>query len=834
MAKVPELRRRLLNDAPVNPEGDYVLYWMVAFRRTHYNFALERAVEWARELKRPVLVFEALRVGYPWASDRLHTFILQGMADQHRRLADRPGVTYLPYVERAPGAGRGLLEALAARAAVVVTDDFPSFFLPRMQASAAGRLKVRMETVDSNGLLPVAAPQVVFARAHDFRRYLQRSLPDHFQARPTKDPLARFRVEGHIELPKKLVRKWAPATIDELSNPASLVADLPLDHSVVPARFAGGATEARRCATTFMKERLSAYGDGRNHPDEATASGLSPWLHFGHLSTHELFQGIIDREQWSPDAVAPKATGSREGWWGMSLGAESFLDELVTWRELGFNMSSKRADYMQYDSLPEWARKTLQQHADDPREYVYDLETFERAHTHDEIWNAAQTELVRTGRMHNYLRMLWGKKILEWTARPQDALQIMEELNNKYAVDGRNPNSYSGIFWVLGRYDRAWGPERPIYGKIRYMSSDNTKKKIRMKRYLSTYGGGKPVCFSRLCGGWSAVSRLPGTVTPQAAARQAEMLGNRVKKRLRKQQPRFERQGIRAFRLYDRDIPEIRAAVDWYDGHVVIAGYARAQTDALPDWLDRMGEGVRAALGLDADRVHLKTRRTQPKDGPRYERLARTERRLVIEEAGLKFWVNLEDYIDTGLFLDHRQMRARVRAEAEGEDFLNLYGYTGSFTCYAAAGGARSTTTVDQSSAYLDWMVDNLGLNGLGGPGDDRRSRHKAVATSVEAFVARARRDGQRWTLAVLDPPSRSTVGGPDGRGLDVQRDHRWLVDQTLSLLRRGGTLYFSTNHQRFSPDLDGLGARVEEITAQTVPEDFQPHQPHRAWRLLA
>ncbi|MEO1337405.1 MAG: deoxyribodipyrimidine photolyase, partial [Myxococcota bacterium] len=228
------------------------------------------------------------------------------------------------------------------------------------------------------------------------------------------------------------------------------------------------------------------------HPDQTTASGLSPWLHFGHLSVHEVFQSLVDQEKWSPDAVAPKASGSREGWWGMSVGAESFLDELITWREVGFNMSSKREDYTAYESLPEWARKTLETHADDPRDHVYDLDTLENARTHDEIWNAAQTELVRTGRMHNYLRMLWGKKILEWSPHPRDALTVMIELNNKYALDGRNPNSYSGIFWVLGRYDRAWGPERPIYGKIRYMSSDNTKKKIRMTRYLSEYGGRQP------------------------------------------------------------------------------------------------------------------------------------------------------------------------------------------------------------------------------------------------------------------------------------------------------------------------------------------------------
>ena len=166
---------------------------------------------------------------------------------------------------------------------------------------------------------------------------------------------------------------------------------------------------------------------------------------------------------------------------------ESFLDELITWRELGYNMSWQREDYDQYESLPEWAQKTLAQHANDTRPHVYDLQQFDGGETHDELWNAAQRQLVTEGRIHNYLRMLWGKKILEWSTSPREALRMMIELNNKYALDGRNPNSYSGILWVLGRYDRAWGPERPIFGKVRYMSSENTARKVKVKRYIKQY-----------------------------------------------------------------------------------------------------------------------------------------------------------------------------------------------------------------------------------------------------------------------------------------------------------------------------------------------------------
>jgi deoxyribodipyrimidine photo-lyase len=172
----------------------------------------------------------------------------------------------------------------------------------------------------------------------------------------------------------------------------------------------------------------------------------------------------------------------------MSPPAESFLDELLTWREVGFNFCSQRPDFGQFSSLPAWAIKTLDAHRRDPRPDLYDLEAFESAATHDPLWNAAQRELMRDGRIHNYLRMLWGKKVLEWSASPEEALDVLIHLNNKYAVDGRDPNSYSGIFWCLGRYDRPWGPERPIFGTIRYMSSDSTKRKLDWKAYIARYG----------------------------------------------------------------------------------------------------------------------------------------------------------------------------------------------------------------------------------------------------------------------------------------------------------------------------------------------------------
>lgn len=485
---VPTLRLRDLNAQPLRPERDYVLYWMTAFRRTGWNFSLQRAVEHARALGRPLVVFEALRAGYPWASDRFHAFVIEGMREHAARLAGTP-VCYLPYLEPAPGDGRGLLEALAGRAAVVVTDDFPAFFLRRMAAAAAARLDVRLEAVDANGLLPLRATGRSFPTAFAFRAFVQKHLREHLEQFPEADPIGTggaLAPASPALLPPQLASRWPSAPLDP--SPGAL-ARLPIDHRVPVVRETPGGTVAGAHAlAAFLDGRLSRYKDERNQPELDVASGLSPYLHFGHVSVHQVFDALMTREGWTTRRLAPKGGGQREGWWGASPAAESFLDELITWREVGFHTCEYLPeDYDKYESLPGWARATLDRHADDPRAHVYSLAQFERAETHDPLWNAAQGQLVREGRIHNYLRMLWGKKILEWSASPREALDVMIALNNKYALDGRDPNSYSGIFWVLGRYDRPWAPERPIFGVVRYMSSENTARKVRVKEYVRRY-----------------------------------------------------------------------------------------------------------------------------------------------------------------------------------------------------------------------------------------------------------------------------------------------------------------------------------------------------------
>lgn len=486
MTSVPPLRIRTLTPAEVSANGDYVLYWMTAFRRTRFNFSLERAVEWSRELHKPLVILEALRSGYRWASDRLHRFVIDGMADNAEQLAQKD-VLYYPYLEPNHGAGKGLLEELASRACVVVSDDYPAFFLPRMIEAAAAHVPVRFELVDSNGLLPMRAAEKVFARAFDFRRFLQKNLLPHLDETPARDPLSRVKLRRLKGLPPEITTRWPLAESGTLLASRNNLSPFPIDHSVGPVATVGGSRAANRRLNTFVKDKLALYESARNQPVREANSGLSPYLHFGHISAHQVFEKVTRLTAWTPDKVATKSTGSSSGWWGTSPEIESFVDQLITWRELGYNMCWQRRDYDQYESLPNWAQQTLAEHASDARPHVYSVDQFEAAETHDELWNAAQRQLVREGRIHNYLRMLWGKKILEWSASPRESLAVMVELNNKYALDGRDPNSYSGIFWVLGRYDRAWGPERPIFGKVRYMSSQNTARKVRVQQFLETY-----------------------------------------------------------------------------------------------------------------------------------------------------------------------------------------------------------------------------------------------------------------------------------------------------------------------------------------------------------
>ena len=487
---VPPIRISLCNNRPLNHEGDFVLYWMIANRRIDFNYSLQRAVEYSVELKKPLVIFEALRINYPWASQRFHKFVIDGMKDNANaiELEGNKGVLYYPYLEPKHGDQVGLLESLAKRSCVVVTDDFPAFFIPAMIRLASNQIPVRFEKVDSNGILPMRSTDRVFTTAFSFRAYLHNNLRDHLSIFPKQNPLSGIDLPKLSELPKKLTDKWPSALPILRSKDDKFLKALDIDHTVKESFILGGSKAAKKSLDLFLKSNLIQYKDLGNDPDENVRSELSPYLHFGHISSHHVFKQIVKQEEWNPSHLSAKGGGKREGWWNMSPAAEAFLDQLITWREIGYNMCSKTLDYDRYDSLPSWAKVSLNKHAQDKRSFVYSLEEFQSCKTHDALWNAAQNQLINEGRIHNYLRMLWGKKILEWCETPQEALKVMIELNNRFALDGRNPNSYSGIFWVLGRYDRPWGPERPIFGSIRYMSSANTQKKLNVKKYLAKYG----------------------------------------------------------------------------------------------------------------------------------------------------------------------------------------------------------------------------------------------------------------------------------------------------------------------------------------------------------
>jgi deoxyribodipyrimidine photo-lyase len=487
MVQVPLTRVTTLNDGNSKSiaDSDYVVYWMIAFKRVGYNFALQRAVEWANTLSQPLLILEPLILDYPMSSIRFHKFILEGMKEVDEMIADT-NAYYYPFVEQSAQESEGLLKEISKNASVVVTDDYPTYFVPQMIAKASGEIDTKYELVDSNGVVPIRLSEKEYVRAHDFRRYLHKNLEDFITETPLENSLELLDKKFDPSHLKTVQKKWEPYNFKE-QNIDDFLQNLDIDKTVEISSIHGGYSYALKQLNKFIDIGYQDYAEYSSHPSKEASSQLSPYLHYGQISTHEVFEKISNLESWSPETIDPKMQGRRQGWWGSTENFESFMDELITWRELGYHTCVRRANYNQYSSLPEWAIKTLHEHSSDEREHIYSLDELIFSQTHDEIWNAAQNQLRTQGIIQNYLRMLWGKKILEWTPNPQIALSYMITLNDRFALDGRDPNSYSGVFWILGRYDRAWGPERSIYGKIRYMTSDSTSKKFNLKPYLEKW-----------------------------------------------------------------------------------------------------------------------------------------------------------------------------------------------------------------------------------------------------------------------------------------------------------------------------------------------------------
>jgi deoxyribodipyrimidine photo-lyase len=477
------------NEMKPDPDGDYVLYWMQINRRFHYNFALEYAVGWANKLGKPLLILEAFSCDYPWATDRTHTFMMQGMKE-HLDDAESRGYNYISFVEQKPGEYKRLLDRLASDACLLVTDEYPVFIMRERNEAWSKEFKIPYITVDSNGLIPLGLTEKDAYSAYFFRKIVQKNFVEAYTNPPAQHPLDQLENRDKVVLDRDRF-KGLPDGASALSDIPGFISELNINHEVEPIEWKGTRAAGLGMLGQFIGSGLKEYGEKRNDPDENKTSRMSPWLHFGKVSEYEIVKTVLDQqpEGWALDRITYN-NGSRGKFFNGDANISKYLDELITWREVGFHFAHHRDDYDKLESLPDWALETLNDHRDDPREWIYSYDELKESKTHDEIWNAAQAQLRKEGYIHNYLRMLWGKKVIEWTTNPETALQYLIDLNNTYAIDGRDPNSYSGIFWCFGRFDRAW-QERPVFGKLRYMTSESTRKKVKLKEYLNKYGSQK-------------------------------------------------------------------------------------------------------------------------------------------------------------------------------------------------------------------------------------------------------------------------------------------------------------------------------------------------------
>jgi len=451
----PRVRR--LNDRPAPAKGDYVLYWMQAFRRGHDNAALEYALARANELGVPCVVYEALRPDHPHASARIHTFVLQGAVDTAAALRDR-GVRHVFFLPRTPGEARGVLGRLAARARLVVSDDYPAFVIPAHNAAAAARVPCPFIVVDDCAVVPLALLSKPEVAARTLRPKVMAALPTWLrpleEARPTVPPPARLDLPFEpLDLSQPRIEPWASSCS--------------IDHGVPPVDgLRGGSAAGLAQLDRFVRGRLGAYASDRNDPSRDGTSALSAYLHFGMLG--------------------PRRAALRAREWGPGEGLDAFLEQLLVRRALSFNFARSRPDHASYGALPEWARKTLAEHAPDRRYAELSVADLEAARSPDPLWNAAMNELRARGVIHGYARMLWGKLPLLWMRCPEEAHLAAIHLNDKWALDGRDPNGYANVGWCFGLHDRPW-PRRPIFGAVRCMTSASARKKLDFEGYIQRW-----------------------------------------------------------------------------------------------------------------------------------------------------------------------------------------------------------------------------------------------------------------------------------------------------------------------------------------------------------
>jgi deoxyribodipyrimidine photo-lyase len=442
--------------------GRCVVYWMQRAVRIVDNPALDVAIEAGNLLGLPVVVYFQVIPNYPNANLRHYHFLQQGLRDVEQDAAER-GVGFV--VRRAAGHGKGAtLEGFLQemQAAMVVGDENPCREPERWRNVLAGRLRIPYWTVDADVVVPSRVFGRSFVLLHHFRPHLTRALPTYLMEHPSPRPVKRW------EMPKGL-EAW-DLTRDITEGFTAL------DRTIGPVdSFTGGTHAALKRLSDFVNLELRAYEETRNHPEVQGTSRLSPYLHFGNIGPITIALAV-------KKAAAQGTAGE--------AAAERYLDELIGWRELAVLFVRHEPNYDNWECAAPWAFKSLTEHAIDPRPHRYTLEQLERGETQDELWNAAQMQMVNTGWMHNYMRMYWAKKILEWAHNPATAFDWAVILNDKYELDGRDPNGYAGIAWaIVGRHDRPWF-NRPIFGLVRTMMEGATRKKFDAEAYIGQNRGG--------------------------------------------------------------------------------------------------------------------------------------------------------------------------------------------------------------------------------------------------------------------------------------------------------------------------------------------------------
>ena len=444
-----------LNSAP-EVAGRYVLYWMQQSQRANCNPALEAAVAAADRLGLPVLVCFGLMDPLPRAQARHYAFMLEGLAETARTLRQRG----IGFVMRRGRPDEVALQ-LAPDAALVVCDHGYLRSQKAWRQSVAQRAGRRVLRVEGDVVVPVA---LASGKTEIGARSLRPKI-EHLRER--------FLVRLRARRPQVSAQRLRiPSALDPEEWPR-LLRELKVEQGIgAVSDLRGGYSHARHRLRHFVGASLGQYCAARALPGAPQVSGLSPYLHFGQISPVEIAMAVRDADAPEPDR-------------------STFLEELIVRRELAVNFVEYNPHYDRYESLPQWAQRSLGKHAGDRREYVYGREMLEAACTHDPYWNAAMRQMRRCGYMHNHMRMYWGKKVLEWSPSPQEAYRVLLRLNNSYFIDGRDPSSFANVGWVFGLHDRPW-PERPVFGNVRYMNAAGLRRKTDIESYVRIWGGDRP------------------------------------------------------------------------------------------------------------------------------------------------------------------------------------------------------------------------------------------------------------------------------------------------------------------------------------------------------